>query len=119
MLGSITRPWTIRQTSEADAVITAAAWTGAVRDHGEADLIDALTPGAAITVERLAGIMLIAVGLIYLVLLGDIALSAFLAGTDLTRALVMRILVLGAVFISAALFGVRLSRPGGRTVEHQ
>jgi hypothetical protein len=119
MLGSITRPWTIRRTSEAHAVIAATARTGAVRDHGEADLINVMTPGAAITVERLAGIMLIAVGLIYLVLLGDIALSAFLAGTDLTRALVMRILVLGAVFISAALFGVRLSRPRGRTVEHQ
>jgi positive regulator of sigma E activity len=81
------------------------------RGNGEADLTDAMAPGAAVTVERLAGIMLISFGLIYLVLLGDILLSAFFARALFTTALVMRILVLGAVFTSAVLFGLLLNRP--------
>ena len=90
------------------------ARTAAAPEHGEADLLHPTTHGAAVTIERVAGIMLTAFGLVYLVLLVDVALGAFFAGAYLTRALVMRILVLGAVFMSAVLFGVLFSRPGGQ-----
>lgn len=95
--------------------VTITARAGVEPDLTEADLIDAMNPGAAATIERLAGITLTSFGLVYLVLLGDICLSAFLTGTHLTTAIITRIVTLGAVFTSAVLSGMRLSRPTGAT----
>jgi hypothetical protein len=111
VLDSVTRRPDAGQVSQAQATAIVTARARVARDNGEADPMDAMTHGAAVTVERLAGIMLISFGLIYLVLLGDISLSAFFARTLFTAALVMRILVLGAVFTSAVLFGLLLNRP--------
>jgi len=61
-------------------------------------------------VEFFAGTVMLGFGMIYLVVLGDFALGAYLSGAAFTRALVMRLLIPGAVFTFAVLFGVLLTR---------
>ena len=85
----------------------------AARGHAEADLIDGMLPVAAVTIEFAAGTVMIGFSLIYLALLGDISLGAFLHGVHFTWALVIRLLVLAAALASAALLGLLLT--GGRS----
>jgi hypothetical protein len=98
------------RTREAQAVGTGAARPWQAPADGEADLIDAMTPGGAVAAEFLAGAVMIGSSLIYLVILGDISLRAFVARVDFTTALVSRLLVVGAILAGTVLLGALLIR---------
>jgi hypothetical protein len=79
--------------------------------HDDVAVADGMTAEARATVEYLAGTVMIGFGIIFLVVLGDLALGAFIAGAAFTKARIMRLLIPGAVFACGVLLGAWLTRP--------
>lgn len=81
-----------------------------VRVHAAVSAAGGATRDARATVEYFAGTVMIGFGVIFLVVLSDVALGAFIAGAAFTKALIMRLLVPGAVFAAGVLLGAWLTR---------
>jgi hypothetical protein len=93
---------------------TAEPPAGDVGAHAAVSATGGVTRDARATVEYFAGTVMIGFGVIFLVVLGDVALGAFIAGAAFTKALIMRLLVPGAVFTGGVLFGAWLTRSSAR-----
>jgi hypothetical protein len=73
-----------------------------------------MTTDTRATIEYLAGTVMIGFGIIFLVVLSDLALGAFIAGAAFTKARIMRLLIPGAIFACGVLIGAWLTRPTAR-----
>jgi hypothetical protein len=81
-----------------------------IRAQDDVVTADDVALDARAAIEHVAGTVMIGFGIIFLVVLSDLALGALIAGGASTKARIMRLLIPGAVFCGGALLGAWLTR---------
>lgn len=97
--------------ADIEPVLQQPGGTGADQD---AWLAEGMAADRYARLEFIAGAVMLGFGMIYLVILCEFALGAYLAGTAFTRALVLRLVIPAAVFSFAVAVGLVLTRSNRR-----